>query len=139
MVSFCHHVLGPGGILHCGHSYPIPSIGMFLPPRFTGVPWGVGSELPVAPPLPPVPPPYPPVCTTRRLCAELRLSRSHSLDALCAFLPRLCPLGSPNRLSFRHSAGAPLNSEATHTPLLFRSLYSPYPLHHFPPEIVRPH
>lgn len=80
----------PPRTLHCGHSYPIPST-LFSLPRFTGVPWGRGRggrscqwptsalRFPLHLTHLSVPP--------RRLCAELRQSQSHSLDALCSFLP----------------------------------------------------
>lgn len=119
-------------------SHPIDLVSPF--PALLGCPWGGGGAVSGPPsalrfPLHLTHLSVPP----RRLCAEPRLSRSHSLDALYAFLPRLCPLGAPTDWA----SGAALLllwTPRQRTPRwLFRSLYSPYPLHHFFPQIVGPH
>lgn len=80
----------PPRTLHCGHSYPIPST-LFLPSPLHWGALGAGEggrscqwptsalRFPLHLTHLSVPP--------RRLCAELRQSQSHSLDALCSFLP----------------------------------------------------
>lgn len=127
----------PPRTLHCGHSYPIPST-LFLP---SPLHWGAlgagegGAELPVAHLCSPVPsPPYPPVCATQTL---MRRAEAVSVPQLgCpVLLPSLTlSTGVPNRLSFRHSTVAPLNSEATHTLLAFSLPVFSLPLTPFFPK-----
>lgn len=117
---------------------PIPSHRPCFPfPASLGCPGGGGggAELPVAHLCSPVPsPPYPPFCATQTL---MRRAEAVSVPQLgCpVLLPSLTlSTGVPNRLSFRHSAVAPLNSEATHTLLAFSLPVFSLPLTPFFPK-----
>lgn len=100
---------------------PIPSHRpCFSLPRFTGVPLGWGRSCQWPPLCSPVPsPPYPPVCATQTLMRGAEAVSIPQLGCPVRLPSSTLSTGGPNRLSFRRSAVAPLNSEATHTPLAF--------------------